>query len=91
MVKGSVPAERLLEWEVQDGWEPLCEFLGKEVPRQDFPSSNNPKGFDMRVGRLLGSCQRRADRNMLITAASAAALLFAGIRVARMFFKSIHA
>ncbi|KAK8136287.1 hypothetical protein PG984_004227 [Apiospora sp. TS-2023a] len=90
MVKGSVQADRLLEWKVQDGWGPLCEFLGKEVPKQDFPSGNNPKGFDMRVGKLLGNCQRRADRNMLITATSVAALLIAGFRVARGF-KPIHA
>ncbi|XHG07983.1 hypothetical protein AWENTII_011115 [Aspergillus wentii] len=24
-VRGSVPADRLLEWTVEDGWEPLCE------------------------------------------------------------------
>ena len=28
-VKRIVPAERLLVWEVSEGWEPLCEFLGR--------------------------------------------------------------
>ena len=26
-VKRAVPAERLLVWEVTEGWGPLCEFL----------------------------------------------------------------
>lgn len=36
---------RLLEWKVQDGWEPLCEFLGEEVPDVEFPSGNDTKGY----------------------------------------------
>nr|POE94630.1 hypothetical protein CFP56_16867 [Quercus suber] len=42
MVRGSVPADRLLEWKVQDGWEPLCTFLGKPVPDMEFPNGNTP-------------------------------------------------
>eukprot|EP00854_Cymbomonas_tetramitiformis_P014694 gene14694-17361_t len=29
-VKEHVPAEKLLVFEVKEGWEPLCKFLGKE-------------------------------------------------------------
>ncbi|KAJ7157668.1 hypothetical protein C8R43DRAFT_883303, partial [Mycena crocata] len=28
---------RRLEFRVAQGWEPLCRFLGKEVPAMDFP------------------------------------------------------
>lgn len=31
-VRELVPADRLLNFEVKDGWQPLCEFLGKPVP-----------------------------------------------------------
>ncbi|PWY77587.1 hypothetical protein BO83DRAFT_461497 [Aspergillus eucalypticola CBS 122712] len=31
-IKDIVPAENLLVYHVKDGWEPLCEFLGKSVP-----------------------------------------------------------
>ena len=31
-VRPAVPKRRLLELESRDGWEPLCEFLGKDVP-----------------------------------------------------------
>ena len=36
-VRGLVPKENLLEWRVQDGWKPLCEFLEVEVPNEPFP------------------------------------------------------
>lgn len=36
-VKEIVPEERLLVWNIKDGWEPLCEFLGKPVPDEPIP------------------------------------------------------
>ena len=29
-----------MTYRMGDGWEPLCEFLGKDVPDQDFPWMN---------------------------------------------------
>ncbi len=40
-VRSTVPAERLLVYEVGSGWEPLCDFLGVEVPDEDFPRLND--------------------------------------------------
>ena len=39
-----VPAERLLVWNVKDGWSPLCSFLNKPIPPTPFPHDN--KGGD---------------------------------------------
>jgi len=39
-VRGIVPKEKLLEFTPKDGWKPLCEFLGKEVPDEPFPHVN---------------------------------------------------
>jgi hypothetical protein len=36
-VKRRVPEERLLVYEVKEGWGPLCEFLGVEEPAHPFP------------------------------------------------------
>ena len=36
-VRERVPAERLLEFNVKEGWAPLCDFLGVEVPEEPFP------------------------------------------------------
>lgn len=39
-VEASVPADRLLIYELKDGWGPLCEFLGLPEPDQPFPTGN---------------------------------------------------
>jgi hypothetical protein len=53
-VKSSIPADHLLVYEVKDGWEPLCAFLGKPVPSVPFPSSNNREEFWELVQRGMG-------------------------------------
>jgi len=40
-VKKTIPADRLLIFKVQDGWEPLCKFLDLPVPEQPFPNVND--------------------------------------------------
>ncbi|OAA65324.1 hypothetical protein SPI_02111 [Niveomyces insectorum RCEF 264] len=44
MIRGMVPKDRLLEWDISDGWEPLCKFLGKPVPNEEFPHANAVEG-----------------------------------------------
>ena len=44
-----VPPERLLVWEVTDGWEPLCEFLEVDVPEGPLPHANDRETFVERV------------------------------------------
>lgn len=51
-VKETVPAERLLIWEVKDGWEPLCQFLGVPVPESPFPRVNDTKEFLERLHHM---------------------------------------
>lgn len=48
-VKASVPADRLLVFQVADGWEPLCRFLNKPVPASPFPCTNNREEFFARL------------------------------------------
>ena len=40
-VRRRVPKERLLIYEVKEGWGPLCEFLGVEEPDKPFPRLND--------------------------------------------------
>lgn len=40
-VVDSVPADRLLVFEVAEGWEPLCRFLDRPVPDVPFPRVND--------------------------------------------------
>jgi len=36
-IRHVVPEGKLLEFRAQDGWEPLCQFLGEEVPEEAYP------------------------------------------------------
>ncbi|KAF8864537.1 hypothetical protein BDZ45DRAFT_613594 [Acephala macrosclerotiorum] len=57
-IREVVPKDNLLEWEPKDGWEPLCKFLGKPVPKESFPYAN--KGNDVSDRLLLGGKIRLA-------------------------------
>jgi sulfotransferase family protein len=39
-VRAGVPADRLIEYHVADGWAPLCAALGVPVPDAPFPRTN---------------------------------------------------
>ena len=44
-VRAVVPKERLLEFDAAEGWGPLCEFLGHDVPEGPYPRVNDTEGF----------------------------------------------
>jgi hypothetical protein len=54
MIRGLVPEKRLLEWSIEDRWEPHCKFLGKDVPDEQFPNTNNAAGFVGRKKQAMG-------------------------------------
>ena len=49
-VRASVAPEKLLVYRVQEGWEPLCAFLGAPVPGEPFPRVNDAAEFQARRG-----------------------------------------
>jgi len=53
-IRRGVPAGRLLEYAVGQGWEPLCEFLGVPVPDEPFPHLNDAASFQARVDEQTG-------------------------------------
>lgn len=82
-IRSLVPPERLLEYQIGDGWGPLCEFLGEEVPDTAFPRGNDMADFFKR-------CRTRNRRQMMNSALQAitmgGALLGTGV-AAMMAFK----
>jgi hypothetical protein len=44
-VQSAIPADRLLTFDLRDGWQPLSDFLGVEVPEIPFPKTNSSKEF----------------------------------------------
>jgi hypothetical protein len=45
-LKRVVPAEKLVFFDVREGWEPLCRALGKEVPDVEFPRINDSRAIE---------------------------------------------
>lgn len=41
----TVPPDRLLVYQVSEGWPPLCALLGLEAPAQPFPRVNDTQAF----------------------------------------------
>jgi hypothetical protein len=79
-VRLMVPPERLLVFDVREGWAPLCDFLGVEVPEQPFPRLNEAR--QMRR-RLLGLVALSAAAPALAVLAGLAATVFLIRRVGR--------
>ncbi|MBV9786571.1 MAG: sulfotransferase family protein [Chloroflexi bacterium] len=73
-VQRVVPPERLLVYDVKQGWEPLCAFLGVPVPDKPFPHLNDTAEFQQMVER-----RERKARRTVGTAASLVALGVAGL------------
>ena len=49
-IREAVPSERLLNYRLGEGWEPLCHFLGKEVPEGlPFPRINEVAALKAKV------------------------------------------
>ncbi|MFC4910841.1 sulfotransferase family protein [Actinomadura gamaensis] len=49
----AVPADRLLVYDVRQGWDPLCEFLEVPVPDRPFPQVNDTAEFAARSRRMV--------------------------------------
>ncbi|KAJ6569113.1 hypothetical protein B0H19DRAFT_1134644 [Mycena capillaripes] len=64
-VRRLVPKERLLECDLKDGWEPLCTFLGKDVPAEPFPRANNTEQFQKRIAAMRSAVLRRVVKRLL--------------------------
>lgn len=50
-VRDEVPADRLVEWQPGDGWEPLCRALDAPVPTRPFPHENSTADYLVRAER----------------------------------------
>lgn len=52
-VKRTVPTDKLLVYNVKEGWKPLCDFLGiNGIPDVPFPNINSRKAFRQFFGMI---------------------------------------
>ena len=63
-VRAAVPADRLLEWQVTDGWGPLCERLRLPVPTEPFPHANRTEDFQAFLDRTRRPSWRERFRRL---------------------------
>lgn len=64
LVRRIVPKERLLEYRLGVGWEPMCELLGKEISDIEFPRVNETASMHEKISIIA----RRGIRNLLTRA-----------------------
>lgn len=57
-VRSALPADRLVEYEVSQGWDPLCAALDLAVPDAPFPRANAGDGMLKRMIEKLVSGQQ---------------------------------
>lgn len=51
-VQAAFGPDRLLTYQTGDGWEPLCEFLGCDIPDEPYPHRNKPGSFHTTLDKL---------------------------------------
>ena len=59
-VRAAIPPERLLIYEVGEGWDRLCKFLKVPVPDEPYPSENSRAEFQARAQAAQGDPGRMA-------------------------------
>ena len=55
-MKAHVPPERLLVFDVREGWQPLCSFLQLPVPDFPFPNVNDTATMRRTSSMICGMC-----------------------------------
>ena len=73
-VKAAVALDRLLGFQVTEGWAPLCAFLGVPVPDEPFPNVNDR----VSVQKTIQGVMRGGYVMLAASAAAIATLLLAG-------------
>ncbi|KXS93577.1 hypothetical protein AC578_989 [Pseudocercospora eumusae] len=78
MLKNSVPAEKLLDFDVQEGWGPLCQFLGAPIPDAEFPRANDRREMHFKrqreVWRNTKTVLEKSIRGILLLTSAGVAL-----------------
>ena len=49
LLRRTVSKDRLLEYQLERGWGPLCDFLGKDIPDVEFPRVNETASMHEKV------------------------------------------
>ncbi|KAG4440952.1 hypothetical protein IFR05_003581 [Cadophora sp. M221] len=86
MIRGLAPKDRFLEYHVSEGWEPLCEFLGKDVPKREMLNENSGKVFQERFEKIQEKWKREIYWNVGRCLGTVA---FVGLAVGSFFWQDL--
>ena len=64
-----IAPERLLVYRVNEGWEPLCTFLGLPVPKTDFPRINSRDETKALIANLIAASGEQLSEQAMSVAA----------------------
>jgi Sulfotransferase domain len=76
-VKAALPKERLLVFSADQGWEPLCNFLGVPVPAGKFPNVNDRA----EIKKAIAGMTKGAYAILAGAALVGAAIIFAAVKL----------
>ena len=76
-IKRIVPSERLLVFNVKEGWDPLCHFIGKDNPDWDFPVTNERKIIQANIKGLMAMVNSQTHKRILRAAGTLVAVVVA--------------
>jgi hypothetical protein len=60
LVKSITPPDQLLVFRLDEGWSPLCEFLGVDIPDMPFPRVNEGTALVEKIGLIARKGMRNA-------------------------------
>ena len=60
-VRAVIAPERLLDYEVSQGWGPLCDFLGVAAPEGPMPKANSTEEFQARIANVVAEAGVRPE------------------------------
>ncbi|MCJ1323463.1 hypothetical protein MMC10_000123 [Thelotrema lepadinum] len=68
LIERVTPPERLLKFDLKDGWKPLCNFLQKPVPDVPFPRVNEAAALKEEIEMIKGKVFKNAllSRNFIL-------------------------
>jgi hypothetical protein len=77
MIKRITPKDRLLLFQLDEGWDPLCKFLDKPVPDIPFPRVNETAAVQEKINLYIAESYKRSLVNFVKRAAPAVVMLLA--------------
>ena len=81
-VRKLVPKDRLLEFQIGEGWDRLCEFLECDKPQFEYPRTNEGAAFKERNWLRFKMAARRGAPRMAAAGATVVAAAAIGGRLA---------